>query len=345
MIYNRLGKTDLQVSLICLGTMTWGQQNSEKEAHEQLDFALARGINFIDTAELYSVPSSKETQGLTEKYIGSWLKKSGKRNEIILATKITGPAKNLSYISPNLGFSKDRIQEAIDLSLQRLSTDYIDLYQLHWPERSTNYFGRRGYNEHDAEWQDNILDSIQTLQNLKKSGKIRHFGISNETPWGVHRYLTLARENGHDVPVSIQNPYSLLNRTFEIGLAEMAIRENVGLLAYSPLAMGMLSGKYLTGKDKPENRLNQFKYFSRYTKTNAREATQAYLDLAKEYNFSLTQMALAFVNQQEFLTSNIIGATDLVQLEENIQSIEINLNPEVLQKINEIHEKIPNPTP
>lgn len=344
MIYRKLGNTTIDVSVICLGTMTFGEQNSEKEAHEQIDFSLDQGVNFIDTAELYPVPPKNKTQGLTEEYIGSWLQKSKKRSKIILASKVTGPRKDVKYISENLGFSKERIVEAIHLSLNRLKTDYLDLYQLHWPERKTNYFGVRGYSKHDDLWIDNFVEAIGTLETLKKAGKIRHYGLSNETPWGIHRVISLARQNGFDLPVSIQNPYSLLNRLYEVGLSEISIRENMGLLAYSPLAMGLLSGKYNLGKDSPADRLNKYN-FSRYNKENARLAVQKYLELSKEYEISLTQMSLAFINQQEFVTSTIIGATNMTQLRENIASIKLKLDEDLIYKINKIHELIPNPAP
>jgi aryl-alcohol dehydrogenase-like predicted oxidoreductase len=324
--------------------MNFGEQISEKEAHQQLDYALDQGVNFIDTAELYAIPPKKRTQGLTEEYIGSWVFQNNRRSDVIIASKVTGPRKGIDYISDNLGFSRRRIREAIDLSLKRLRTDYIDLYQLHWPERRTNYFGIRGYNEHDAEWQDNFLEALNTLDELKKVGKIHTYGLSNETPWGIHRVITLAKENGFDRPVSIQNAYSLLNRLYEVGLSEISIRENMGLLAYSPLAMGLLTGKYNEGLDNPEYRLNKYK-FARYNGVNAKIATQKYLDLARELNMSLTQIALAFINQQQFITANIIGATNMDQLKENIDSINLKLDADVINEINKIHESMPNPAP
>ncbi len=346
MEFRRLGQTDLEVSLICLGTMTFGQQNTEAEGHQQLDYALDQGINFIDTAELYSIPPRSETQGSTERIIGSWIQKRKNRDKFILATKITGPSAGLSHIRKPLNFSSQQIRKAIEGNLHRLQTDYVDLYQLHWPERKTNYFGKRGY-QHDTTdaWQDNFLEILQTLDAIRREGKIRYFGLSNETPWGLHRMLELAKLHALPRVVSIQNPYSLLNRTFEIGLAEMAIREQVGLLAYSPMAFGMLSGKYHDGADKPQNRINQFKQYTRYSSETAWNATARYLDLAKQHNLTLAQLALAFVNSRPFVTSNIIGATTMEQLSENIDSISVKLNPEILKEIDQIQEHIPNPAP
>ncbi len=338
----RLGKTDIMVSKICLGTMTFGEQNTETEAHEQLDYAIGEGINFIDTAEMYPVPPSKETQGLTEKYIGTWLAKRGKRNDLIIATKVTGPG-NLKHISPHLGFSRGRILEAIDLSLKRLQTDYIDLYQLHWPERKTNFFGVRGYWKHDTRWEDNFYEAMETLDDLVQAGKIRCYGLSNETPWGLHRNLTISEQQNLLRPVSVQNPYSLLNRNYEVGLSEMSMREKVGLLAYSPMAMGFLSGKYHKKEDAPRDRLNQFPQYKRYRSENCYQATLRYLKLAEEHQVSLAQMSLAFVTQMPFVTSNIIGATTMQQLKENIASKDVTLSKEIIKAINTIHEEIPNP--
>lgn len=343
MIYNNIPNTDIKVSKICLGTMTFGQQNTESEAHEQLDFALDKGVNFIDTAEMYSVPGKKETQGSTERFIGSWLKE--KRDKVVIATKITGPNPYFSYIRPELNFSRASIFEAIEGNLKRLQTDYVDLYQLHWPERKTNFFGRRNFvwDENDT-WSDNFAEVISALDDLVKQGKIRHYGISNETPWGLMRHLSESEKHNFTRCKTIQNPYSLLNRTFEMGNAEVAMRENVGLLAYSPLGFGVLSGKYL--KEKPANaRITLFPQFSRYSNTQALKLTQLYLDLANEHNLSLPQMALAFVNQQPFVTANIIGATNMKQLEENIGSIDLNLDADLIKKINTIQDLQPNPAP
>lgn len=345
MQYTTLPHTDIKVSKICLGTMTWGQQNTEAEGHEQMNYAVAQGVNFFDTAELYSVPARAETHGSTERIIGSWFKKTGKRQEIILASKVAGPNPNLKFIRENLGFSKAAITEALHNSLQRLQTDYIDLYQLHWPERNANFFGKLGYEyQKDEQWQDNIAEVLQTLQDFVKVGKIRYLGLSNETPWGVMRFLQESKEKGLPRMITVQNPYSLLNRTFEVGLAEISIRENIGLLAYSPLGFGVLTGKYLNGK--PENaRVSLFPNLSRYSGRLSTEATRKYKAIADRHRLSLAQMALAFVQQQPFLTANIIGATNMEQLKENLGSIDLTLTDEILNEINEIHRQIPNPAP
>ena len=345
MKYTTLPNTNIKVSKICLGTMTFGEQNNEVEAHEQLNYAIEKGINFIDTAEMYSVPGRKETQGLTEKYIGTWLTNK-KREDLVIATKITGPSEGMKYIRKNMDFSNDSIDEAIEKSLKRLKTDYIDLYQLHWPERNANFFGTRNYKHNTKEkWQDNFKEVIEKLNSLVKEGKIRHYGVSNETPWGVMRHLEESSKNNFTRCKTIQNPYSLLNRTFEIGLAEIATRENIGLLAYSPMAFGMLSGKYLNGKMPEGSRLKLFPNFSRYNSNESQFLTKKYADLADSLNFSLAQFSLAFVTQQPFVTSNIIGATTMEQLKENIASININLSEEILKEINKIQELQPNPAP
>jgi aryl-alcohol dehydrogenase-like predicted oxidoreductase len=346
MIYTNLSNTNIKVSKICLGTMTWGNQNTEDEAHQQMDYAFEKGVNFFDTAELYPIPAHPDRRSITEKIIGSWFKKTGNRDKTVLASKIVGKAPFTEFMRTT-GFSKASIIEAIEGSLKRLQTDYIDLYQLHWPERNTNYFGKRGYqhNENDP-WQDNFHEVLHTLGDFVKQGKIRHVGVSNETPWGIMRYLEEYKMNdGLPRMVSIQNPYSLLNRQFEVGLAEIALRENLKLLAYSPLGFGALSGKYLGDKLPKNSRLALFPNYNRYIKGNSSEATQKYFDLAQDHNLSLTQMALSFVNSRPFLTSNIIGATTIEQLKENITSIDINLNSEVLKGIEEIHNDIPNPAP
>ncbi len=345
MKYTTLPNTDITVSKICLGTMTFGQQNTEIEAHEQLNFAVKNGINFIDTAEMYSIPGKKETQGSTEKFIGSWLKDQ-KRDELIVATKVTGPNEYFKYIRENLGFSKQVIHNALEKSLKRLQTNYVDLYQLHWPDRNTNFFGQRNYVHNPNEkWEDNFKEVIETLNGLVKEGKIRHYGVSNESSWGVMRHLTESNYNNLTRCKTIQNSYSLLNRSFEINLAEVSMRENVGLLAYSPLGFGVLSGKYLNGKLPENSRLKLFSQYSRYSSVQAQFLTQKYADLANELNLSLTQLALAFVNQQPFVTSNIIGATTMQQLKENIESIHLELSKETLQEINKIQELQPNPAP
>lgn len=344
MKYTNLPNTDVKVSKICLGSMTWGQQNTEAEGHEQIDYALDQGVNFIDTAEMYSVPADPETQGSTERIIGTWLKKTGRRDDIVLASKIVGPADMASHIRPKLGFHKEAMNDAIDKSLRRLQTDYIDLYQLHWPERNTNFFGKLGYEHDDSEeWEDNFREVLENLQALVKQGKIRYIGLSNETPYGLMRFLEESKNNLPNV-VTVQNPYNLLNRKDEVGLTEILHRENVGLIPYSPLGMGTLSGKHLDGI-QPNTRLSLFPQYKRYSNENAVEATRRYKELADKHNLSLTHMALAFVNQQPFVTSNIIGATTMEQLKENIESIDVELSEELLKEINEIHESIPNPAP
>ena len=344
MKYTTLPNSDIKVSKICLGTMTWGQQNTEAEGHEQIEYALEQGVNFLDTAEMYSTPARPETQGSTEKIIGSWFKKSGKREEVILASKIVGPGESMQHIRPTLDFSKASLTEALNNSLERLQTDYIDLYQLHWPERNTNFFGKLDYKmDASEEWEDNFQEILQHLEWFIKEGKIRKIGLSNETPFGVMRCVEEAR-NGAPKISTVQNPYSLLNRKDEIGLTEILHRENIGLFPYSPLGMGTLTGKYLDAQ--PENgRLTMFPQYSRYSNSQAVEATRRYVEVAKKYELKPAQMALAFVNQQAFVTSNIIGATKMEQLKENIGSIHVELSEEVLAEIDAIHTAIPNPAP
>lgn len=344
MKYTNLPNTNIKVSKICLGTMTFGEQNTEKEGHQQLDFAIDNGVNFIDTAEMYSVPGRKETQGSTEKIIGSWIAK-GNRDKIILATKITGPSRGLAYIRENLNFSKKTLTETIEKNLNRLQTDYIDLYQLHWPERVTNCFGIRNYKHNNNPWKENFAEVVETLNSFIKQGKIRHYGISNETPYGILRYLEEAKNKNLTPPITIQNPYNLLNRTFEIGNAEIAIKKNVGLLAYSPLAFGHLTGKFLDGKKHPNSRVALFPQMARYSSEEVKNAVNKYAEVAKKHGLSLTEMSLAFINQQPFLTSNIIGATNLNQLKENMDSIHISLSDDVLQDIESVFKTQPNPAP
>ena len=345
MKYTAIPNTDIKVSKICLGTMTFGEQNTEIEAHEQLNYAVEKGINFIDTAEMYSVPGRKETQGSTERFIGSWLKDQ-KRENLVVATKIAGPSPGLSYVRENMGFSNEAIDDAINKSLKRLQTDYVDVYQLHWPDRNANFFGKRNYQHNfNEKWDDNFEEVIQKLDALVKEGKIRHYGVSNETPWGLMCHRAESEKHNLTRCKTIQNPYSLLNRTFEIGLAEVSLRENIGLLAYSPMAFGMLSGKYLDGNMPEGSRLKLFPVFSRYNSNESKFLTQKYADLAKELNISLTHLSLAFVNQQPFVTSNIIGATTMEQLKENIESISLELTEEIVKEIDQIQELQPNPAP
>lgn len=346
MIYSYLPNTNIRVSKICLGTMTWGRQNSEEQGHEQMNYALDQGINFFDTAELYPVPAKKELYAVTEEIIGNWFKKTGNRDKVVLASKIAGPGDYTKHIRTT-GFSRDSIVTAVEGSLKRLQTDYIDLYQLHWPERNTNFFGQRGYNADKPDfWEDNIHQILETLRDLVKEGKIREVGLSNENPWGVMRFLEESKVHD-DLPrmVTIQNSYNLLNRLFEVGLSEISMREKIGLLPYSPLGFGVLSGKYLGGKKPRKGRVTLFPNYNRYSNDNSVEATQKYFDLAEEHGFSLTQMSLAFVNSRAFVTSNIIGATTMEQLKENIDSINVDLSDEILKGIEAIHNETPNPAP
>jgi len=345
MKYNKLGTTDLDVSLICLGTMTWGTQNSEKDAFEQMDYSVSQGINFFDTAELYSVPPNAESYGKTEKMIGNWFEKRKNREKIILASKVAGPRCDWIRNGKN-NYNEKNLGEAIDESLKRLKTDYIDLYQLHWPERSTNCFGIREFNisEEEKEW--NSFESIlQALDKYIKSGKIRHIGISNETPYGLSKYLELSKSKNLPRVMSVQNPYSLVNRTYEIGMSEISIRDRCGLLVYYPLAAGALSGKYRGGQMPKNSRMALFKGWERMINPLAMKAYDEYYKLAKDNNMTMVQLAQSFVNSRPFVTSNIIGATTMEQLKENIESINIELTDEIMKKINLIHNNNPNPSP
>lgn len=344
MKYSYLPSTEIKVSKICLGTMTFGNQNSEHEAFEQMDYALDKGVNFFDTAELYPVPATPQLYADTEKIIGKWMKERKNRDQIVLATKIAGPGDYTKHIRTT-GFSKNSIISAVNGSLKRLKTDYIDLYQLHWPERVTNTFGKRGFNaSFDDNWKENFQSVLESLKTLILAGKIRTIGLSNENPWGFMKYLELSKNNLPKT-ITIQNPYSLLNRLFEIGNAEICARENVGLLAYSPLGFGVLSGKYLGGKIPKDSRLSLFPNLSRFSGENSMRATEFYNEIAKKYEMSLTQMSLSFVNSRSFVTSNIIGASKLSQLKENIESINIDLSEDVLSEIEKVHNMIPNPAP
>ena len=347
MHYSKLGDTGIDVSAICLGTMTWGEQNTEAEAFEQMDYALGQGVNFFDTAELYSIPPKPETYGRTEQIIGNWLSKTGNRDKIVLASKIAGPGQGwIDHIRKGkTRFNRKHLEAALNASLRRLQTDWIDLYQLHWPERETNYFGELGFTPTDQDDFTPIAETLAALDGFVQAGKIRHIGLSNETPWGVMRFLHLAEHLNLPRIVSVQNPYSLLNRTYEVGLAEVSWREGCGLLAYSPLGFGVLSGKYLGGARPAGARLTLYPDYTRYSNPIADEAIAEYAALARRHDLDLAQMALAFVTSRTFLTSTIVGATTMAQLRNDIDSIRITLSEEVLEGIEAIHQAHPSPCP
>ncbi|WP_111859714.1 NADP(H)-dependent aldo-keto reductase [Acinetobacter sp. CFCC 10889] len=346
---NPLGQSGILVPEICLGTMTFGEQNTQAEAFEQLSYALDQGLYFWDTAEMYPVPPKQETQGSTEQMIGNWITQNGQRDKLFLASKIAGPQQGGSHIRDGqTKFIESEITTALDASLKRLQTDYIDLYQLHWPQRPTNFFGKLGYSNDDAFNKQDITPLEQTLEALSKEvkkGRIRYIGLSNETPWGTLKFLHLAEKLGLEKVVSVQNPYNLLNRTYEIGMAEIAQYEEVGLLAYSPLAFGYLTGKFRHGARPANARISLFSRFSRYSNPESEWATEQYALLAEKHNLSLTQLALAFIKQQFFVSSTIIGATNLEQLKENIAAFEVTLSDEILQGVEDIHRQQPNPAP
>jgi len=346
MQYHRIPHSSLEVSLLGLGTMTFGEQNSEVDAHQQLDYAVSAGINLIDTAEMYPVPPRPETQGLTESYIGSWLKARGNREKIVLASKVSGPSRGSdNAIRPAQMLDRKNIRAALDASLKRLNTDYLDLYQLHWPQRQTNFFGKLSYQYTEEQSPVTLLETLEALNEQVRAGKIRYIGVSNETPWGVMRYLQLAEK--HDLPriVSIQNPYSLLNRSFEIGLSEISQHEGVELLAYSSLAFGTLSGKYLNGAKPAGARNTLFSRFTRYSSPQAEAAIAEYVALAKKRNLDPSQMALAFVRQQPFVASTLLGATTMEQLKINIDSQNLTLDEEILADLENIHKRFTIPAP
>lgn len=348
MRFNPLGHTDIQLPEICLGTMTFGEQNSQPEAFEQLNYALANGFYFWDTAEMYSVPPKPETYGATETIIGNWFAQHGQRDQVFLASKIAGPGFGGSHIREGKTQFGQHITQALDGSLKRLQTDYIDLYQLHWPERHTNFFGSLGYGNAEAASDYEVEAIQQTLLALQKEidrGRIRHIGLSNETPWGTMKFLHLAEKLGIDKFVSIQNPYNLLNRTYEMGMSEIAKYEGIGLLAYSPLAFGYLTGKFRHGARPANARVTLFSRFTRYSNPQSEWATEQYAQLAEQHGLTLTQLALAFIKQQFFVTSTIIGATSVQQLKEDIQAFDIILDDAVLKGIEDIHKQQPNPAP
>ena len=344
MNYRKLGNTDLEVSTICLGTMTWGEQNTQREGFEQMDYALDQGVNFWDTAELYAVPPKAETFGHTETIIGNWFEKNKKRDKVILASKVAGPSRKYLRNGEN-SFVGKNLDQAINDSLKRLKTDYIDLYQLHWPERNVNNFGKLGYTHKENSW--NEFEDI--LDNLKKyidSGKIRYVGLSNETPWGVMKYLKLSKDKDLPRMMSIQNPYSLLNRSYEVGLAEISIREKIGCLAYSPLASGYLSGKYRNGNFPKGSRMERdFDFWTRYRKPNVDKVVEEYFKISKKYDLDISQMSIKFCEVQDFMTSVIIGATTMEQLKTDIESVKVKLDENVIKEINEIQKIYPNPCP
>jgi len=349
MNYKKLGNTNLDVSTICLGTMTWGEQNNQKDAFEQMDYAIDQGVNFFDTAELYAVPMKAETRGKTSKFIGEWFLKTKKRNKVILADKVAG-ASGMDWLRPNgekTSLNKKQIEFACNRSLKDLKTDYIDLYQVHWTDRPSGAFsGKLEYEHKNTDDFTDIEETLDALNNLVKAGKVRHVGISNETPWGISQYLKIADQKKLAKIVSIQNAYNFLNRGFEVGLSEVAIREKVGLLAYSPLASGYLSGKYRNGVMPKNSRMDLFyNFWGRYRTMHSEKAIEEYWNLAKSFNVNLAQMAIKFCEIQAFVTSVIIGATTMEQLKTNIDSVNINLDKELITKIGEIHKRYPNPCP
>ena len=344
MNYRKLGNTDLDVSTICLGTMTWGEQNTQEEAFEQMDYALDKGVNFWDTAELYAVPPKSETFGYTETIIGNWFEKNKKREKVILATKVAGPARKYLRNGEN-SFVGKNLDQAINDSLRRLKTDYIDLYQLHWPERNVNNFGKLGYTHKENNWNE-FEDVLDNLKKYIDIGKIRYVGLSNETPWGVMNYLKLSKDKDLPRMMSIQNPYSLLNRSYEVGLAEISIREKIGCLAYSPLASGYLSGKYRNGNFPKGSRMERdFDFWTRYRKPNVDKVVEEYYKISKKYGLDISQMSIKFCEAQDFMTSVIIGATTMEQLKTDIESVKVKLDEEVIKEINEIQKIFPNPCP
>ena len=344
MNYKKLGNTDLDVSTICLGTMTWGEQNTQDEAFEQMDFALSNGVNFWDTAELYAVPPRKETYGDTEEIIGNWFEKTKKRKEVILATKVAGPARDYLRNGEN-SFTGPNLESALNNSLKRLKTDYVDLYQLHWPERNVNNFGRLGYVHKEKDW-NQFEDVLGELNKYIKAGKIRYVGLSNETPWGTLNYLQLSKDKNLPRMMSIQNPYSLLNRSYEVGLAEVSIREKIGCLAYSPLASGYLTGKYRNKNFPKGSRMERdFDFWTRYRKPNTEAAVELYFKICEKHNLNMTQMSIKFCEIQQFMTSVIIGATTMEQLKSDIESVNVNLSNDVIEEINQVQTIYPNPCP
>ena len=344
MNYKKLGNTDINVSTICLGTMTWGEQNTQSEAFEQMNYSLENGVNFWDTAELYAVPPKAETYGHTETIIGNWFEETKKRKDVILASKVGGPSRKYMRNGEN-SFTGKNLEDALHGSLKRLKTDYIDLYQLHWPERNVNNFGKLGYEHKENDW-NKFEDVLENLKKFIEQGKIRYVGLSNETPWGVMNYLQLAKDKDLPRMMAIQNPYSLLNRSYEVGLAEVSIRENIGCLAYSPLASGYLSGKYRNKQFPKGSRMERdFDFWTRYRKPNMENAVEDYYKISQKYDLDMSQMSIKFCEVQDFMTSVIIGATTMEQLKTNVESVKVNLDSEVIKEINNVQKKYPNPCP
>ena len=346
MNYKKLGSTDVDVSTICLGTMTWGEQNSKADGFEQMDYAIDNGVNFWDTAEIYAIPMREETYGETENIIGEWFKKTKKRDKVILATKVSGPTSKEYIRGGGCSYDKKSMSEALEKSLKRMQTDYIDLYQLHWPERNTNFFGKQGY-EHDSN-EKNWIAFEEILENLKElvdAGKIRSVGLSNETAWGLAKCLELSKLKNLPKMMAVQNPYNLLNRTYEVGLAEISVREQSGLLAYSPLAFGYLTGKYRNNNMPKGSRIDLFKDFTRYNNENSIKAIEEYYKISQKFNLDFAQMSIKFCEIQPFVTSVIIGATTMQQLKTNVESVNVKLNNEIINEINEVQKIYPNPCP
>jgi len=346
MNYKKLGSTNVDVSTICLGTMTWGEQNSKADGFGQMDYAIDNGVNFWDTAEIYAIPMREETYGETENIIGEWFKKTKKRDKVILATKVSGPTSKEYIRGGGCSYDKKSMSEALEKSLKRMQTDYIDLYQLHWPERNTNFFGQQGY-EHDSNEKNWIAfeEILETLKKFVDAGKIRYVGLSNETAWGLAKCLELSKLKNLPKMMAVQNPYNLLNRTYEVGLAEISVREQSGLLAYSPLAFGYLTGKYRNNNMPKGSRIDLFKDFTRYNNENSIKAIEEYYKISQKFNLDFAQMSIKFCEIQPFVTSVIIGATTMQQLKTNVESVNVKLNNEIINEINEVQKIYPNPCP